>query len=140
MNDRTQLDISGKSNKPSDPMSYDPTDKERLLLEVLLNPYHRMASVKRICEVAGCSREFYYTSMRKPEFSAYYQAICLEAVRAQSAKLVHIGLREAQKGGGAGYQYWRDLMKMAKLLEDDKLQLEVPSEITVRFASPFDTE
>jgi len=97
-----------------------------------------MASVKRICEVAKISRETYYRMMRKPEFKEYYALLCRELVKGRAGQLLNIGLREARKGGSQGFGYWKELSKMAELIEDDKVNVNVEGEVevSVRFVGP----
>lgn len=124
--------------KTAEPERYAPTGKEQALLDVLLDPYHRMASVKRICEVAKISRETYYRMMRKQEFADYYALLCREMVRNKAGQLLNIGIREARKGGSPGFGYWKELSKMAGLVEDDKVKVDMDSdvEVSIRFVGP----
>ena len=123
------------------PYDYIPTDKEESLLRVMFDPAHRMATVTAICEYAGITRTAYYNMHRKPEFSALYRALAIDGIKQLSAQLVQIGIREARKGGSAGYQYWRDLMKMAELLPDEKRDTLTASfaagNMTITFVDPL---
>jgi hypothetical protein len=107
---------------------------------VLLDPFHRMSSVSRICQLAHCSRDFYYTAMRRPDFAAHYRHCCLEIIKHQAGQLVNIGFREARKGGSRGFGYWKELMKMCGFFEDDKFNVESKGEMLIRFVDPASDE
>ena len=47
---------------------YKPTEKEKALLEVLINPDYRMKSITDICRAAKCTRNIYYNAFAKEEF------------------------------------------------------------------------
>lgn len=132
------MKITDRLEKRIDPKDYVPTKREQALLNVLLDPYHRMASVSQQCKLAECSRDFFYVSMKKESFMAYYALACREMIKSRSAELVNIGIREARRGGSAGFGYWRELSKMAGLIEDEnvKANVDVELEIRVSFVAP----
>ncbi|NHN28554.1 hypothetical protein [Paenibacillus agricola] len=49
---------------------------------------------------------------------------------------MNIGVREARKGGSKGFGYWKELMKMCGLSEDDKFNIQSSGEILIRFVDP----
>lgn len=51
---------------------YIPRGSSKKLLEVLLNPEHRLKNVTEICNLVGCSRKTYYALFKKPEFVSFY--------------------------------------------------------------------
>jgi hypothetical protein len=116
--------------------NYIPTKKEEALLRVLLDPFHRMSTVSQICKLAPCSRDFYYSVMKKPEFAVYYRQVCIDLTKQRAGQLINIGFREARKGGSQGLGYWKELMKMSGLLEDDKVKVEHTGEMLIRFVDP----
>lgn len=132
MRRQTSSDIS--------PADFIPTGKQQALLDVLLDPYHRMASVIRVCEIAGVSRNFYYECLKDPGYVAYYDKECNYLLRGKRGQLLNLAIREARKGGTAGFGYWKELAKMEGLIQDDKVQHEHSGEITVRFADPDDED
>lgn len=113
---------------------YKPTLKEQDLLNILLDPFHRMSSITKICEMAGVSRQTYHNMFRKPEFQAFYRAALLETVKQYGGQLVNIGIREARKGS---FPHWKVLMEMGGLY-NEKRTVEHDGEVTynVRFADP----
>ena len=117
---------------------YIPDGIEQKMLEVLLDPCHRMASVKKQCELMGISRQTYYTRMKNKEFMDYYIHMCRENMRQRAGELMNIGIREARKGGPGAFQYWKEIAKMIGIVDNDKMNVEVEGdmEITVRFAAP----
>lgn len=125
-----------KKDKGANPLDYQPSETELAMLELLLDPYKRLSTVTSICKEIGISRSRYYAIHQKPDFAAYYRAVCQEAVRIKSGQLVNIGIREAQKGGTAGYQYWRDLMKLGGMIEDEKKDITLTGDVTLRFVDP----
>lgn len=138
MDDDTKRDESVEKKSTADPLEYEPSRTEQALLDVLLDPFHRMSTVTKICEILSISRQTFYRTMRKPEFAAHYSAICKEAVRIKTGQLVNIGIREARKGGKGSYGYWKDLMKMSGMIEDEKMQLEGEVVHKIMFVDPED--
>jgi hypothetical protein len=113
----------------ADPLNrYIPTPKEQDLLNILLDPFHRMSSITKICEMAKVSRHTYYVMYRKPEFQAYYRAMLIETVKQYGGQLVNIGIREARKGS---FPHWKVLMEMGGLYNEKKT-VEHEGETTMR--------
>jgi DNA-binding phage protein len=136
---KTQL-----SQRYDNPMDYLPTITEQKLVRVMLDPFHRMSSVTKICELAGISRESYYRAFRNEQFVDYYLASTKEIAKSQAAPLLNIAIREAKKGGAAGFQYWKALAQMSGLIEDEKLQVNHLHEgdvtMRVEFVGPNEEE
>lgn len=97
---------------------YIPSQNEQALLDVLLDPYHRMSSVTRQCELAGVSRMAYYRALKNQDFMRYYRDALYDLVKAHSGQLINIGIREARKGS---YPHWKSLMEMGGFLQDKRL-------------------
>lgn len=131
----TKLDESRKGKGPED---FVPDATQQKMLEVMLDPFHRMASVKKQCELIGISKQTYYTRTKDSEFMAYYIYLCRENVRQRAGELMNIGIREARKGGPGSFNYWKELSKMVGIIDNDKVNVELEGdvEITVRFAAP----
>jgi hypothetical protein len=89
-----------------------------------------------LCQLAHCSRDFYYTAMRRPDFAQHYRKCCLEIIKLKAGQLVNIGFREARKGGSQGFGYWKELMKMCGLCEYDKFNIQSKGEVLIRFVDP----
>lgn len=107
---------------------YEPTEKEKAILEVLLNPEHRMKSITDICKVAGCSRVTYYEAFSKPGFAEIYKEQSKELVRNAVAPVLNTFVREALRGS---FQHGKVILEMAdvytessKIEHDIKVRLE----------------
>ena len=59
---------NGKTDVGQNLADYEPTPKERNLLEVMLNPESRMWSVTEICKKADCVTQTYYNAFDKEGF------------------------------------------------------------------------
>lgn len=130
-----RLTVLNPTQKSIDPLDiYMPTPREADLLAILTDPYHRMSSVRNICERAGISRTTYFNMLKKPGFMDYYRARIKLMVKEIGGQLVNLGIREARKGS---FQHWKVLMEMAEL-HSDKKETEHTGElvINVRFADP----
>lgn len=106
---------------------YTPTAKEKDLLEVLLNPEHRMKSITDICKIANCSRQTYYESFNKPEFVKIYELKSKELVKQAVAPVINTFIREAQRGS---FQHGKVLLEMAGMYAE-KTETEISGETTV---------
>lgn len=89
---------------------YSPNKKELALLKVLENPAFATSSITDICKEAGVSRDFYYNTMRKPEFVAFIQNTALEMVKKELYPLWQAAICHAKAGN---YQYWKAIMDAA---------------------------
>lgn len=118
-------------------LDYVPSTTEQMLLDVLLDPYHRMASVSRQCELAGVSRMAYYRAFQNMAFVDYYRTLLTDMIKAQGGQLINIGIREARKGS---FPHWKVLMEMGGFYNGDKKDVNVDADvqISVRFVDPDD--
>lgn len=96
---------------------YEPTEKEEILLEVLLNPEHRMKSVTDICKLAKCGRTLYYEAFTKPGFVELYKSKSMDLVRQAVAPVLNSFIREALRGS---YQHGKLILDMAGLVTDEQ--------------------
>ncbi|MFA5153983.1 MAG: phBC6A51 family helix-turn-helix protein [Clostridia bacterium] len=113
-NDVTKVDI------------YQPTPAEIKLMEVLLNPEHRMKSVTDICKTANISRQHYYNIVKKQEFNELCKQTATDLVKAEILPLIYTGIKEAKRGS---FQHWKVLMEMAGLYsEKQNMQVNVTFE------------
>jgi hypothetical protein len=89
---------------------YEPTEKEKNLLEVLLNPENRMKSITDICKLAKCTRPVYYEAFAKPEFVTVYNKRSIDLVKQSVSSVLNTFIREAQRGS---FQHGRVILEMA---------------------------
>lgn len=94
---------------------YTPTEKEKNLLEVLLNPDYRMKSVTDICKAAKCSRNIYYNAFEKPGFTELYKKQSVDLVKQSIAPIINTFIREAQRGS---FQHGKVLLEMAGIYSE----------------------
>ena len=80
---------------------YQPTVKEKALLEVMLNPEHRLKSVTDICLLAGCNRLIYYNAFKKEEFKKLFERESRDLVIKARASIINASIRQAQRGDAA---------------------------------------
>ena len=91
---------------------YKPTEKEKALLEILINPDYRMKSITDICKAAKCTRNIYYTAFEKPEFVKLYKELSASLVQQSIAPVINAFVREAKRGS---FQHGKVLLEMAGL-------------------------
>ena len=91
---------------------YKPTEKEKTLLEVLINPDYRMKSITDICKAAKCTRNIYYTAFAKPEFVEIYKELSESIVKQSIAPVINAFVREAKRGS---FNHGKVLLEMAGL-------------------------
>ena len=91
---------------------YKPTEKEKNLLEVLINPDYRMKSITDICKAAKCTRNIYYTAFGKSEFVELYKELSESLVKQSIAPVINAFIREAQRGS---FNHGKVLLEMAGL-------------------------
>lgn len=97
------------------------TEKEKSLLEVLINPENRMKSITDICKLAKCTRPVYYEAFSKPEFVEIYKQYSVDLVKQSVASVINTFIREAQRGS---FQHGKVLLEMAGLYtENAKVEL-----------------
>lgn len=102
---------------------YVPTEKEKNLLEVLINPENRMKSITDICKLAKCTRPVYYDAFKKPGFVALYEQRSLSIVKQSIAPVLNAFVREAQRGS---FQHGKVLLEMAGIYtEEQKARIAV---------------
>lgn len=89
---------------------YELTEKEKALLEVLINPDYRMKSITDICKIAKCSRSTYYEAFSKPHFVEIYKQQSMDMVKQSVASVLNTFVREAQRGS---FQHGKVLLEMA---------------------------
>ncbi len=94
---------------------YEPTEKEKNLLEVLLNPDYRMKSITAICKAAKCSRPIYYEAFSKPDFVKLYKSQSTDLVKQSVAPVINTFIREAQRGS---FQHGKVLLEMAGIYSE----------------------
>ena len=94
------------------PTKYKPTEKEKILLEILINPDYRMKSITDICKAAKCSRDVYYKAFAKPEFVEIYKELSESIVKQSIAPVINAFVREAKRGS---FQHGKVLLEMAGL-------------------------
>lgn len=115
-----------------------PTDVEQRLLDVLLDPFHRLSSVTKQCELANVSRQAYYRAFKNDAFVTYYRDSLTDLIKAQGGQLVNIAIREARKGS---YQHWKALMEMGGFYnEKGRDDVNANLAISVRFVDPESDE
>lgn len=91
---------------------YKPTEKEKALLEILINPDYRMKSITDICKAAKCTRNIYYTAFEKPEFVKLYKELSESIVQQSIAPVINAFVREAKRGS---FNHGKVLLEMAGL-------------------------
>jgi len=109
---------------------YQLTEKEKILLTVLLNPEYRTKSVTDMCKIANCTRTTYYESFSKPGFKAIYEEKTKEIVKQSIGPVVNAFVREALRGS---FQHGKVILEMAGLYSD-KQQIEVTGGIDVNLS------
>lgn len=106
---------------------YVPTEKERIILELLLTPEHRTKSITDVCKLAGCSRTIYYDAMAKPEFKALYEAKTKDLIKQSIGPVVNTFVREALRGS---FQHGKVILEMAGLYSE-KSTIDINGEINI---------
>ena len=96
---------------------YRPTTAEQKLLEVLLNPEFRTATVTEICKQAGISRQTYYKTIKKPEFMALYESQARDLVREAVGPVINAFVKAAKEGS---YPHGKVILEMAGLYTESK--------------------
>lgn len=104
------------------------TEKEQILLEVMLNPEYRMKSITDICSIAKCDRATYYRAFAKKEFTEEYNAKSKELIKQSVAPVINTFIREAQRGS---FQHGKVILEMAGIYtESSKVESKVTSDNT----------
>lgn len=106
---------------------YQPTEKEKILLELLLTPEHRTKSITEICRLACCTRTIYYDAFKKPAFNALYESKTRELVKQSIGPVINTFVREALRGS---FQHGKVILEMAGLYSE-KSTLELTGEVNI---------
>lgn len=109
---------------------YEPTEKEKNLLEVLINPENRMKSITDICKLAKCSRPVYYDAFSKPGFVQLYEQKSKDLIKQAVAPVINTFIREAQRGS---FQHGKVILEMAGMYAE-KQQMDISN----KDGSPFE--
>lgn len=88
---------------------YTPTQKEKALLEVLLNPEFRMKSITDICKAAKCSRNVYYDAFEKPEFRELVKKKSKELVEHALPAMINTFVKQGLRGS---YPHGKVILEM----------------------------
>jgi hypothetical protein len=116
--------IDDSKNNLQNITEYQPTEKEKMILEVLLNPDNRTKSISDICKAAGCSRPVYYEAFDKPGFKAIYETKSKELVKHAIGPVINAFIKEAVRGS---YPHGKTLLEMAGM-HTEGLQVNVTFE------------
>lgn len=95
---------------PQNSTDYRPTEKEKNMLEALLNPENRMKSVTDICRIAKCDRKTYYNAFTKPGFVELYKKKSAELAEQSISSVVNAFIKQAQRGS---FQHGKLILEMA---------------------------
>lgn len=102
------------------PEGYIPTNVEKQLLDVLLDPEYATETVTRICEVAGVARATYYNCMQRPDFVAYYNAMSVALVKQALGPVINAMVHEAKKGS---FTHGKLILDMAGIVTERPKQI-----------------
>ena len=91
---------------------YNPTGKEKILLEVLLNPKNRTRTITDICRIAECDRMTYYRAFEKPGFKELYKKKSKEYIDQNIGQVVAAFVNEAKRGS---YNHGKVILEMSGL-------------------------
>ena len=106
---------------------YEPTRKEWQLLRVLQNPEYIEKNITEICEIAGVSRQFYYQTMKKKEFTDYIRDTAHDMIKRDLYQLWNVASEQAKKGNHA---FWRSVMdSTGQYTEKQKIEVEVSGKL-----------
>lgn len=89
---------------------YQPTQTEKKLIEVMLDPANRMKSITEICRIAECDRATYYRAFDKPGFVELYTRKSQELAKKYLGPVMNAFVREATRGS---FQHGKVLLEMA---------------------------
>lgn len=106
---------------------YEPTEKEKNLLEVLLNPENRMKSITDICKLAKCTRPVYYEAFSKSGFVEIYKQGSVDLVKQSIGSVLNTFIREAQRGS---FQHGKVILEMAGIYTE-KSDIKVSGSLEV---------
>ena len=77
---------------------YRPTKNEQKLLEVMLDPKHRFATILEQCKIAGVDRSVHYRAFRKPGFEDLYREQSRALTTRALSRVVNACVEEAVRG------------------------------------------
>ncbi|MED0739010.1 phBC6A51 family helix-turn-helix protein [Aneurinibacillus thermoaerophilus] len=86
------------------------TKKEKMLLEVLLDPANRMKTVAEICRLVPCDRKIYYRAFKNPAFVEEYRQMSTELAQRHLSQVMNAFVKEAVRGS---FQHGKVLLEMA---------------------------
>ncbi len=118
MEDNMQIDIIEDSKNSVQILTeYKLTEKESILIEVMLNPDNRMKSITDICKIANCTRTTYYESFSKAGFKAIYESKAKELVKNAVGPVINAFIKEAVRGS---YQHGKTILEMAGVYSENQ--------------------
>lgn len=88
----------GKKQKDT---KYQPTLAQKKLLEVLLNPEHRLKTITEICNIADIERVTYYRSFENENFCKLFEKESKALIRKAKAAIINSSIRQAVRGDAA---------------------------------------
>lgn len=104
--------------------SYTPTNTEMKIIEVLLNPAHRLKTITEVCDIVGCDRKTYQRAFDKPAFVEHYNALSMSFVQQSVGSVLNAFHREAVRGS---FQHGKVILEMAGLyVEKKEVKVEHP--------------
>lgn len=89
---------------------YQPTLAEEKLIEVLLNPDHRLKPIREKCTIAGVDHKVYYRAFAKPEFAEHVAALAKQVAASAVLPTVQAFAKEAERGS---FQHGMAILDMA---------------------------
>ena len=113
---------------------YQPTLSEEKLLEVLLNPEHRLKSVTDICSIACVDRKIYYRAYKKPEFVEYVMKESRSLVKEAIPAIILASARQAKRGDAA---HTKIMLGMAGLY-NEKVDHSIKQDVVLRMVREYD--
>jgi len=75
-----------------------PSVGEKRILDVLLNPEHRLKHVVTICSIANVDRNVYYKAFRKKPFVELYEKESKDLMRKAMAPVINATIKQATLG------------------------------------------
>jgi len=118
------IELDDSKNSVQILTEYKLTEKESILIEVMLNPDNRMKSITDICKIANCTRTTYYESFSKAGFKAIYESKAKELVKNAVGPVINAFIKEAVRGS---YPHGKTLLEMAGM-HTEGLQVNVTFE------------
>lgn len=91
------------------------TEKERALLDVLLDPEMANSTHVERFEAAGLSKQGYYDILKRPHFRALVSKMLYDTIYHESLPMMHAALKAAKSGS---FAHFKLLMEMGGLHTD----------------------